>query len=98
MFEDDADVESPGNQGVSRSEDPARKDREPDQRELRKSFNDREHREHRRHEDRDRDEPRKSVASSLMAERNRAREDDRERSVSAWTLQGQDKSLRSTLS
>ena len=82
MFEDDTDMESPGNQGLSRSEDPARKDRE-DQRELRKSFNDRdrreEHREHRRHEERDRDEARKCVSNSLVAERNRAREDDRER-------------------
>jgi hypothetical protein len=78
VFEDDADLESPG---VSRPEDPARKDRE-DQRELRKSFNDRErreelHREHtRRHEERD--EARKNVSSSLVAERNRAREDDRQ--------------------
>ncbi|KAG0628450.1 hypothetical protein M758_1G027500 [Ceratodon purpureus] len=82
VFEDDTDMESPGNQGLSRSEDPARKDRE-DQRELRKSFNDRdrreEHREHRRHEERDRDEARKCVSNSLVAERNRAREDDRER-------------------
>ena len=78
VFEDDADLESPGNQGnVARSS-------EPEQRELRKSSMERErredHREHRRHEDRDSD-ARKSVSSSLVAERNRARDDDRERLV-----------------